>query len=87
MAHMYHNDGRHLYEIDPHTGIVSELSMFSCGIAPNGGALVCAQNTSEALMLYFAYLEGRLPKQTLYGFKFPNSHDYRPYPIENVIFR
>lgn len=75
----------HLYEITPE-GLVNELSLFSCGVAPSGGHLVCAESKTGAIQKYHQHLRGLLPKQTLYGFKFPGSWDYLPYPIDNVIY-
>ena len=74
-----------LYEITPE-GLVNELSLFSCGKAPSGGYLVCAESKTEAIQKFYKHKRGLLPMQTLYGFKFPGSWDYRPYPIDNVIY-
>lgn len=74
-----------LYEVQE-SGIINQLSAYSCGIAPTGGHLVCAESESEALKKFFAWKAGRLPKQTMYGFRFPDSIDDRPYPIKQVIY-
>lgn len=79
------NNMDNLYEIS-NDGLVNQLSAYSCGIAPTGGHLVCAASKLAALQKYFAWQAGRLPKQTLYGFRFPDSIDKKPYPIKQVIF-
>lgn len=76
---------RNLYEITE-GGLVSRLSAYSCGIAPTGGHLICAESTQEAQRKFHEWRAGNRPKDTLYGFRFPDSLDEKPYPIKQVIF-
>ena len=55
-----------LYEVDER-GSISELSVFSCGIAPCGGLLVTAENRNEISEIVFQYKLGHKQLGTVYG--------------------
>ena len=67
-----------LYEVDER-GSISELSVFSCGIAPCGGLLVAAENRNEISEIVFQYKMGYKKLGTVYNVK---GFDY---PIKNCL--
>ncbi len=71
---------RKLFEVDER-GIVSELSTFSCGIAPCGGTLVAATDRNEAANLFQEYRIGNIQKATAYNV------DGFDYPIKNCVVK
>lgn len=64
---------KQLYEVDE-KGIVNQLSVMSCGIAPAGGILVAAVSPHDAQIRANEYKNGKRPLRTAYnvtGFDYP----------------
>ena len=69
-----------LFEVD-NRGCVSQLSVFSCGVAPCGGLLVAAKDRNEAFELAMDYRNGNIQKGTAYNVE---GFDY---PIKNCVVK
>lgn len=69
---------KHLYEISE-KGIVHQLSILSCGIAPAGGLLVAATDSIDAHKRAMEYRQGDRTLRTAYGV------EGFSYPITNCI--
>ena len=67
-----------LYEVDER-GIISELAVFSCGVAPCGGILVVSESRLDVLEIVLQYRLGHKQLGTVYGVK---GFDY---PIKNCL--
>ena len=67
-----------LYEVDER-GIISELSIFSCGVAPCGGILVASESRLDVPEIVLQYRLGHKQLGTVYGVK---GFDY---PIKNCL--
>ena len=67
-----------LYEVDE-KGIISELSVFSCGVAPCGGILVATDNRLNIPEIVLQYQLGNKKLGTVYNVK-----DF-DYPIKNCL--